>query len=64
MGLELYSAGAVCSAGKRLRSVPQDPSARLREGLPRCVTLKCESGAILLKATDSLTFQTSREAAY
>lgn len=64
MGLEVYSAGAVCSAGKRLRSVPQDPSARLGEGLLLCVTLKCESGAILLKATDSLTFQTSREAAY
>lgn len=52
------------STGDPLCSVPQDPSAHLGEGLPLLVSLKGESGAILLKATDSLTSRTSPEAPY
>lgn len=40
------------------------PSAHLGEGLLLLVSMKGESGAILLKATDSLTFRTSLEAPY
>lgn len=40
-----------------LWSVPQDPSACLGEGLLLLVSTKEESGAILLEATDSLTFR-------
>lgn len=60
----LYRIRAVFSAGKPPRSVPRDPSALLQECLLLRVALKCESGAMLLKATDSLTFHTSRGAAY
>lgn len=36
--------------------MPLDPSAHAGEGLLLLVSVKGESGAILLKATDSLTF--------
>lgn len=42
----------------------QDPSVVLGAGLQTLVFVKGESGAILLKATDSLTFQVSLEAAF
>lgn len=47
-----------------LRSVPQDPSAHLGEGLLPRVSTKGQSGAILLKATVSLTFQSSLGASH
>ncbi len=54
----LFKCSCYCT-GDPLCSLPKDPSAHLGEGLRLLVSMEGKSGAILLKATDSLTFRTS-----